>query len=584
MVARRTMWRMTCLVLTTMLAFGAALLAGSGAASANSGTITANGPTVTATISSANVPATFTFAGTSGEVVTVSASGGTFASTCDVDLLLLDPNGNQIGSVNCVGVTSGFIGETTLPGAGTYSIELDPTDSDLGSVTLSLSANPANGSITINGPAVTFTASHTGQGQEFAFTGKRQVVTVSAYNGTFPSNCDLDLELLDSSGNVLVNAGCASTTDFIGETALEGKGTYYIDLVPEGNNIGSNTGSVTLALSAEPANGTITENGTPVTVTSTHTGTGADLAFSGTAGQVVTVSTYNGTFPSNCDLSMELVSAAGLDLANGGCASQTGWIGETTLPGTGTYSIDLLPDAANFGSNTGSITVAVSVEPANGTITLNGPTATVTSSHTGTGENFTFKGKTGEVVEASTFNGTFPAACDLSMVLLSPGGNVVTNAGCASQSGFSGDVTLPAKGYYTLELVPLGNNIGSNTGSVQLALSENPAAGTITANGPSQTLTATHTGQGQDFTFSGTSGETVTVSTSGGTFPSNCDLDLQLLSPSGSLVANGSCAAQSGSTGAVKLPGTGTYTVALISQDVDTGSNIGSVPVTLASP
>jgi hypothetical protein len=584
MAGRRTMWRMTCLVLTTMLAFGAALLAGSGGASANSGTITANGPTVTATISSANVPATFTFAGTSGEVVTVSGSGGTFASTCDVDLLLLDPNGNQIGASNCVGITSGFIGETTLPGAGTYTVELDPTDSDLGSVTLSLSANPANGSITINGPAVTFTASHTGQGQEFAFTGKKQVVTVSAYNGTFPSNCDLDLELLDSSGNLLGNGGCGSTTTFIGETALEGKGTYYIDLVPLGNNIGSNTGSVTVALSAEPANGTITENGAPVTVTSTHTGTGADLAFSGTAGQVVTVSTYNGTFPSNCDLTMDLVSAAGLDLVNGGCASQTGWIGETTLPGTGTYSIDLVPGGVSIGSNTGSITVAVSVEPANGTITLNGPTATLTSSHTGTGEDFTFKGKTGEVVAASTFDGTFPGNCDLSMLLLSPGGNALGNYGCASQSDFSGEVTLPAKGYYTLELVPLGNNIGSNTGSVQLALSENPAAGTITANGPSQTLTATHTGQGQDFTFSGTSGETVTASTSGGTFPTNCDLELQLLSPSGSVVANGGCAALAGSTGAVKLPGTGTYTVALYSQCDNIGSNTGSVTVTLASP
>ncbi len=241
-----------------------------------------------------------------------------------MDLLLLDPNGNQIGEDSCTG-TSGFIGETTLPGGGTYSIEVDPTNSDLGSLTLSLLANLANGAITINGPAVTFTASHTAKGQEFAFTGKKQVITVSAYNGTFPTNCDLTLLLLDSSGNVLTNAGCSSQTDWIGETALEGKGTYYIDLVPTGNNIGSNTGSVTVSLSAEPSSGTITENGAPVTVTTTHTGTGENLSFSGTAGQVVTVSAYNGTFPSNCDLGMELVSAGSV-LVNAGCASTTGWI------------------------------------------------------------------------------------------------------------------------------------------------------------------------------------------------------------------------------------------------------------------
>ncbi len=74
------------------------------------------------------------------------------------------------------------------------------------------------------------------------------------------------------------------------------------------------------------------------------------------------------------------------------------------------------------------------------------------------------------------------------------------------------------------------------------------------------------------------------ASTFDGTYPTNCDLEIQLLSPSGSVVANGGCAAQSGSTGAVNLPGTGTYTIALIPQGDSVGSNTGSVPVTLASP
>ncbi len=244
----------------------------------------------------------------------------------------------------------------------------------------------------------------------------------------------------------------------------------------------------------------------------------------------------------------------------------------------------MLPQGANLGSNTGSVTLAVSVEPANGTVTPNGAVTTLTSTHTGTGENFTFKGKAGQVVEASTFDGTFPTGCDLGLLLVSPGGNVLTNSGCASSSGWSGPVTLPAKGTYTIELEPLGNNVGTSTGSVKLALSEDPAPGTITANGPGQTFTATNTGQGQDFTFSGTSGEMVTASTSGGTFPANCDLDLELLSPSGSVVDNASCGAQSATTGVQKLPGTGTYTVALVPLGNNIGSNTGSVPVTLASP
>ncbi|MGO9343397.1 MAG: hypothetical protein ACLP6E_12900, partial [Acidimicrobiales bacterium] len=184
----------------TLLVLSCLLFAGVQAASANSGPITANGSPVTATISSAGIPATFTFTGTSGEVVTASAYDGTFAGSCDVDLEILTPSSTNIASVGCVG-TSGFIGETPLPGAGTYTLELVPTDSDLGSVTLALSANPANGTITVNGPSVSFTATNTGQGQEFTFTGGKngQTVTLSASGGTFPNGCDENMYLLTSS-------------------------------------------------------------------------------------------------------------------------------------------------------------------------------------------------------------------------------------------------------------------------------------------------------------------------------------------------------------------------------------------------
>jgi large repetitive protein len=568
----------------SLLALSGLLLVGLQAASANSGTITANGSTQLATISSAGVPATFTFSGTSGEIVTASAYNGTFTGGCDVELEILAPSNTDIASVGCVGTTGGFIGETPLPGTGTYTLELLPTDNDLGSVTLALSANPANGTITVNGPTVTFTASNTGQGQEFTFTGgkKGQTVTVSASGGTFPSNCDLNLYLLTSSGTQLGGSGCAAQSGFIGETVLPAKGTYVIDLVPLGNSLGSNTGSLTLSLSADPANSTIAVNGS-ATFTASHTGQGQEFTFSGTSGQTVTVSASGGTFPSNCDLNLYLLTSSGTQLGSSGCASQTGFIGETVLPGTGTYVVDLVPLGNSIGSNTGTVKLSLSSDPANSTITANGATVTFTASHTGQGQNFTFKGTAGETVTVSASGGTFPSTCDLNMYLLGAGGTQLGYAGCASQSAFIGETVLPGKGTYTIELVPIANSIGSNTGSVTLSLSSDPANGTITVNGPQVTFTASHTGQGQDFTFSGTTAETVTLSASGGTFPGGCDLDAYILSPSGSQVAGPSCVSQSGSISDAVLYGAGTYTVEVVPEANNIGTNTGTVKLSLTS-
>ena len=97
------------------------------------------------------------------------------------------------------------------------------------------------------------------------------------------------------------------------------------------------------------------------------------------------------------------------------------------------------------------------------------------------------------------------------------------------------------------------------------------------------TFTATHTGQGQEYTFSGNASEVGAISTSAWTFPTNCDLELLLLSPSGSTLANGGCAAQSETISGIALPGTGTYTIDLVAQGDNIGSNVGSVTIKLTS-
>ncbi|HEY2442455.1 MAG TPA: PPC domain-containing protein [Streptosporangiaceae bacterium] len=566
------------------LAIGATTAAAATAAApANSGSITANGAAVVATVSSPNVPATFTFAGTSGEIVTASASGGTFAGECDVNLEILSPTGSTVASGGCAG-QSGFTGETALPGAATYTLELSPNDGNLGSVTLRLSANPANGKITANGAKVTFTASHTAQGKDFTFAGQAgEVVTVSAAGGTFLSECDLQLQLLDPAGNAIGNAGCMAQSGFLAETVLPSAGTYTVDVTPTGSDPGANTGKVSLWLSADPADGTITANGAPVTFTAGHTGQGQDFTFTGTAGEVVTLSAAGGTFLSPCDLETQLLDGAGNAIGNAGCMAQTGFFGETTLPGAGTYTVHVTPTGGDPGANTGSVTLWLSSDSAHGTIKANGTPVTFTAGHTAQGRDFTFTGKAGEVVTVSASGGTFLSACDLEMQLLTSSGHSIGNGGCTAQSGFIAETPLPGAGTYTIRVTPTGSDPGANTGSVTLSLSSDPADSTISANGAPVTFTASHTGQGQDFTFSGTAGEVISMTFSNGTFLSDCDLETQILSPSGSQVGNAGCMAQSGSLADTTLPGTGTYTVDVTPTGADPGANTGSVKLALAS-
>jgi hypothetical protein len=449
---------------------GATLSLGTTAAYANTGTITANGPAVKATISTPDVAAAFTFSGTSGEVVTASASSGTFAAECDVSLEILSPSGGTVAGVGCAG-QSGFITETPLPGTATYTLKLIPANGDTGSVTLALSADPANAPITADGPAVTFTSGHPGQGRDYTFTGTAgEVVTLSSSGGTFPSPCDLGMQILDPVGNAIGSTGCIAQSGFITETTLPSAGTYIADVYPSGSDPGINTGHLKLALSSDAANAAIKANGPAVTFTASHPGQGRNYTFTGKAGEVVTFSSSGGTFPSPCDLYLQLLSPAGYSLGTASCAAQNGFITETPLPGAGTYTVEVTPTGSDPGANTGHLTLALSSDPANGTIAVGGSPVTFTATHTGQGQEFTFAGTASQGVTLTASAGTFPAPCDLDMQILSPSGSVVAGGSCIAQGGVISNATLPGTGTYIVDVFPSGSNAGSNVGSVKLAL------------------------------------------------------------------------------------------------------------------
>lgn len=201
------------------------------------GTIGVDGPTVTATIAQPGAVALLTFSGSVGERVYVDASGGTLADQCGV-IFLRDPTGNTANG-GCVIGGKGDIDATLLKENGTYTIVVDPSAADLGSVQLRVFRDTdQQGAISINGPAVTAAISQPGAVSRFTFQGSAgQKVAVSATGATFTGGCSV-LQLKDAADQTLTS-GCVlsghGNTDVVD---LPSTGTFTVVLDLGGGEIG----------------------------------------------------------------------------------------------------------------------------------------------------------------------------------------------------------------------------------------------------------------------------------------------------------------------------------------------------------
>jgi YD repeat-containing protein len=329
--------------------------------------------------------------------------------------------------------------------------------------------------------------------------------------------------------------------------ALPATATYL--LVVEPGSPG--TGSLTATLSEEVA-GTITIGGASESVSPTRAGQRARLTFAGTVGQSISLGLTSATVSGATTLYR-------LDgsVHNGptGFSVPSGGVDYAALASTGTHALLIDPT----GVNTGSVTVTLS-ELIAGTTALNGPPVSVNITRPGQAAYWTFSGtanqRASHVISATTITGTI-------MVLYS--GGLVGSPGALPGTTFLEPATLPVTGTYFIYVDPSGANSGSTTVTSYDVPAD--ATGSLTINGGTAAVTLSVPGRNAILSFSGTSGQAITVRVTSNTI--GCMFLVVTKPAGGGTYADSTCA--SSYNFGVSLTTTGTHTLKIDPQSSATG-------------
>lgn len=220
------------------------------------------------------------FDGVAGQRASITSTTGAGG-----DGILYTPSGTVLGSWY---FGNGLLDTTVLPVTGTYTILAENVS---GSVTLTLYDVPPDVTATIspNGVSVNVTTTTPGQNAQLTFAGTATRWISLIING--PSFGYGPVTVKKPDGSTLASGGLnGNGFMFLDRTQLPTTGTYTIDINPSG----ANTGTLTVTLyDVVDVTGSLTINGSAVTVTITTPGQNAGLTFAGTAGQSLTLVVTN---------------------------------------------------------------------------------------------------------------------------------------------------------------------------------------------------------------------------------------------------------------------------------------------------
>ncbi len=323
--------------------------------------------------------------------------------------------------------------------------------------------------------------------------------------------------------NGVVGAVTSSTATKIVATVPVGATTGPITVTAPA---GSATSAVPFVIPGE-VTAEITPGGPPVTVVIPTAGQNARVRITGaTPGQRVTV-TMSGISIAQSDVSMLNPDGSTLVAPQLVTPQQLGFIDVQTLSASGQYAILVDPRSAY----TGSMRLAVRpIADVTGTITTDGQPLVVNITDPGQNARLTFAGTAGHKMSLR-LDSISVSGSDIT-VLTPTGGTLTGPLSCTLQDVFLIDgLVLPESGAFTILMDPRS----ANTGRTRMRLNEfADVTGPILAGGPPVDATISAPGQNMALTFSGISGQRMSLTGwASGEAPSS-EAYLKILSPDGS--------------------------------------------------
>jgi YD repeat-containing protein len=383
------------------------------------------------------------FDGTAGQRVSLMIDPGPIST-----VTIFKPDATTLATKN-TGIATTIIEPVQLPITGTYAVNVDPTGSGTGTVTIAAYNVPsdATGTITAGGSSETMTITTPGQNGALTFSGTADDrVSLKINSGAVTGT----VSILKPDGSTLDDDPSGAFAGFIDANVLPTTGTYSVFVNPSA----ANTGSATLTLYDVPddVTGSITPGGSAQTVGITTPGQNGFLTFSGTSGQRVSLKTNSGA-PNG---STSVLKPDGSTLHTTSFGTFEAFMEPKTLTATGTHTLKV--DPLNFG--TGNVTMTLYDVPADlsGSLTVNGSAVQASVSTPGQNGAYTFSGTASQTVTVRVTNNKIGG---VTVKLLKPDGSQLTQAIQSASSFNLAQQILPTTGTYTVVVDPQTANTGS---------------------------------------------------------------------------------------------------------------------------
>src|SRR5947209_11622186 len=164
-------------------------------------------------------------------------------------------------------------------------------------------------------------------------------------------------------------------------------------------------------------------NGTASTLKTMVPGQVGVWSFAGTAGQKVSFGFTGGGFGAIYDAEITVLKPDGTTLVSSVYCGTSCDVGTTTLPVTGTYTIQLTPQSTTFGSLTVNVSPNVTA-----TVATNGTASTLKTTVPGQVGVWSFAGTAGQKISFGFTGGGFGAIYDAEITVHKPDGTTLVSS------------------------------------------------------------------------------------------------------------------------------------------------------------